>query len=234
MLPIESLSDLALLATVLLAVTLLSLMWLRRRGRGVTRHLPDDSLDTVQAWTPQAVRVMTLPERKAFEVLRRAVPRNHMVLAQVPLARFISVPTQYSYADWLHKVGRLCPDLVICDASSRIIGIVEIATPESGERSRKRHERMHRVVQAAGIPVHVWTEGALPSVTEARALLRPQASDASSDEWGQLDQAGHLLIPVADIKELLAQGDDAFANDPMQDPVASGFFDDLDAGRARA
>lgn len=238
MLPIESLSDLALLATVLLAVTLLSLMWLRRRGRGITRHLPDDSLDTVQAWTPQAVRVMTLPERKAFEVLRRAVPRNHMVLAQVPLARFISVPTQYSYADWLHKVGRLCPDLVICDASSRVIGIVEIATPEGGERSRKRHERVHRVVQAAGIPVHVWTEGALPSVTEARALLRPRSadtpSDAAGDEWTQLGSHGQALIPVPEIQEMLANGDDAFAHDPRHDPVASGFFDDLDAGRARA
>jgi hypothetical protein len=237
MLPIESLSDLALLATVLLVVSLLSLMWLRRRGRGVTRHLPDDSLDTVQAWTPQAVRVMTLPERKAFELLRRAVPRNHMVLAQVPLARFISVPTQYSYADWLHKVGRLCPDLVICDKSSRVIGIVEIATPEGGERSRKRHERLHRVVQAAGIPVHVWTEGALPSVTEARAMLRPRSTDHTSDagdEWTQLDPNGHPMIPVPDIKEMLAQGDDAFANDPLHDPVASGFFDDLDAGRARA
>jgi hypothetical protein len=236
MLPIDSPSGLALSVTMLLLAGLLSLslVLLRRRGGGPARHLPDDSLDTVQAWTPQAVRVMTLPERKAYEVLRRAVPRNHMVLAQVPLARFISVPTQYSYADWLHKVGRLCPDLVICDKSSRVIGIVEITTPAGGERSRKRHERLHRVVQAAGIPVHVWTDTALPSVTEARAMLRPPAADASSDEWTQLDQAGHLLIPVPDIKEMLAQGDDAFAHDPLHDPVASGFFDDLDAVRARA
>jgi Protein of unknown function (DUF2726) len=234
MLTIEPLSELALLASVLLVGTLLSLMWLRRRGVGAARHTADQSLDTVQAWTPQAVRVMTLPERKAFELLRRALPRNHMVLAQVPLARFISVPTEHSYADWLHKVGRLCPDLVVCDASSRVIGIVEIATPNDGERSRKRHERLHRVVQAAGIPVHVWAEGTMPSVAEARALFKPKSADDTAEEWKQVGSHGQALIPVPEIQEMLADGDDAWAHDPLHDPVASGFFDDLDAGRTSA
>jgi Protein of unknown function (DUF2726) len=233
MLDIEPLSELALLASVLLAVSLLSLRWLRRRGSAAPRRARDESLDTVQAWTPQAVRVMTLPERKAFELLRRALPRNHMVLAQVPLARFISVPTEHSYADWLSKVGRLCPDLVVCDASSRVIAIVEIAKPDDGERSRKRHERVHRVVQAAGLPVHVWTEGAMPSVAEARALFdKRTAADDTGAEWAQLGDHGQPLIPVPDIQEMLAEGDDAFAHDPLHDPVASGFFDDLDSRRA--
>jgi hypothetical protein len=234
MLNFEPLSGVAVLATGLLAVTLLSLLWLRRRGGG-TRQESADGLDTVQAWTPQAVRVMTLPERKAFELLRRALPRNHMVLAQVPLARFISVPTLHSYADWLHKVGRLCPDLVVCDASSRVIAIVEIATPDHGERGRKRHERVRRVVQAAGIPVHVWAEGSMPGVLETRALFRPRsASNSDEGEWTQVGAQGQRLIPVPDIQEMLAEGDDAYVLDPLHDPVASGFFDDLDAGRARA
>ena len=231
MLTIEPLSELALLATVLLAATLVSLMWLRRRSAAAPRHAADSALDTVQAWTPQAVRVMTLPERKAHDLLRRAVPRNHMVLAQVPLARFISVPTEHAYGDWLNKVGRLCPDLVVCDASSRVIAIVEIARPDAGERSRKRHDRLQRVVQAAGITVHVWNDAALPSVEQARAMLRPQApSDDTAAQWNEVDHLGHALIPVPDIQELLADGDDAFANDPQLDPVASGFFDDLQAG----
>jgi hypothetical protein len=126
---------------------------------------------------------------------------------------------------------------VVCDASSRVIGIVEIGAPDGGERSRKRHERLHRVVQAAGIPVHVWTESAMPSVAETRALFtrRPSADDAVI--WKDLGQQGQPLIPVPDIQEMLADGDDAFALDPLHDPVASGFFDDLDAGsghRARA
>ena len=242
MLTFEPLSELALLATVLLAVTLLSLVWLRRRQHGAPRHAADSSLDTVQAWTPQAVRVMTLPERKAFDLLRRALPRNHMVLAQVPLARFISVPTEHAYGDWLNKVGRLCPDLVVCDASSRVIAIVEIARPDAGERSRKRHERLQRVVQAAGIRVHVWSDAALPSVEQARAMLRPPSDDDTAKQWNEVDHLGHALIPVPDIQELLADGDDAFAHDPLHDPVASGFFDDLGsdstiskrAGAARA
>ena len=64
---------------------LLSVLWSRRREAGAQRTAKRPQfLDTVQAWPPQAVRVMTLPERQAYELLRRAVPRNFMVLAQVP------------------------------------------------------------------------------------------------------------------------------------------------------
>ena len=175
MLSIDNLPGAALLATGLMLVTLLTLLWMRRRGGGWARPKQPEALDTVQSWPPQAVRVMTLPERKALELLRRALPRNFLVLAQVPLARFISVPTEHAYADWLHKVGRLCPDLVVCDASSRVIGVVEVRPPENSASSRKRHDRVHRVLQAAGIPVHVWTESAMPSVAEARFLFTRKA-----------------------------------------------------------
>lgn len=238
MLSIDNLPGAALLATVLLLATLL---WMRRRGNSARRPHAE-ALDTVQCWPPQAVRVMTLPERKALEVLRRALPRNYLVLAQVPLARFISVPTEHAYADWLHKVGRLCPDLVVCDASSRVIGVVEIRPPEDSPRSRKRHDRVHRVLLAAGIPVHVWTEVSMPSVAEVRSLFRRKGAEEASEageEAELLGPHGQRLLPVPDMHELLASGDENFANDPMHDPVASGFFDDLDAmggsgGSARA
>ena len=230
MLSIEPLSGAALLATVLTLATLLSLLWLRRRGHNAARPQDDEAPDTVQAWPPQAVRVMTLPERKALELLRRALPRNHLVLAQVPLARFISVPTQHAYADWLHKVGRLCPDLLVCDASSRVIGVVEIRPPENSLRSRKRHERVHRVLLAAGIPVHVWSEASMPSVAEARALFTRKSAPADGpDDFVAVGPQGQAMLPLPDIHEMLASGDEGFAVDPLHDPVASGFFDDLDA-----
>jgi hypothetical protein len=225
----ESTTDLALVATALLLATLLPLMWARRRSHGIQQPADDDQ-DTLQAWPPQAVRVLTLPERKACDLLRRALPRTYLVLAQVPLARFISVPTLRGHAQWLQKVGRLCPDLLVCDASSRVIGVVEIIGAQENARSLKRHERMHRVLQAAGIPVFVWDDLKLPQMSEVRAQFTRRSTGEMQEQPELLGDHGQAMLPVPDIQELLSAGDASFANDPLQDPVASGFFDDLDMG----
>ena len=219
------------LGAALFAATalLLSVLWLRRRAATPLPVAPDESLDTVQAWPPQAVRVMTLGERQAFEVLRRALP-GHVVLAQVPLSRFISVPTRFPYAQWLQRAGRLGVDLLVCDFSSRAVAAVEVRTPDESARSAKRHKRLVEVLRAAGVTVHEWNEDALPTVAEARALFIAKPATAAEEELA-ITRGGRALLPVADIEEVLAAGD---ATDYGQlEPVPSGFFDDLDPRMAR-
>jgi len=210
-----------------LLVSALLLSWLLARRRGDTRARPsgDEALDTVQAWPPQAVRVLTLPERRAFEMLRKALP-GHLVLAQVPLARFISVPTCHAYSEWLTRVGRLSVDLLVCDHSSRVIAAIDIRSPDESARSQKRHARMARVLRAAGIAVHPWRADALPSANEMRALFIPAASEV---ETVAMTAGGRTILPVPDMVEVLAAGDAAAAAGPQFDPVSSGFFDDLEA-----
>ena len=199
-------------AALLVAIALLmSALWLRRRHSAPRPNIVDETLDTVQAWPPQAVRVMTLGERQAFEILRRALP-GHVVLAQVPLSRFISVPTRFPYAQWLQRAGRLGVDLLVCDFSSRAVAAVE-------------------VLRAAGVTVHEWDENNLPSVTQARALFLPKAAAAAEEEVQAVTPCGRALIPVAEIQELLAEGD---TTDYGQlEPVPSGFFEDEDPRLAR-
>ena len=216
-------------AMTLVIVLLLTAMWLRRRKPTPRPIVPDESLDTVQAWPPQAVRVMTLGERQAYEVVRRALP-GHVVLAQVPLSRFISVPTRFPYSQWLQRAGRLGVDLLVCDFSSRAVAAIEVRTTDESARSAKRHKRLVEVLRAAGVPVHEWNEDDLPSVTEARALFMPKAL-ASAAEEVVVTRGGRALLPVAEIQEMLADGD---ATDYGQlEPVPSGFFDDLDPRLAR-
>ena len=212
----------ALLAAIAL---LMSALWLRRRHAAPRPDITDDTLDTVQAWPPQAVRVMTLGERQAFEILRRALP-GHVVLAQVPLSRFISVPTRFPYAQWLQRAGRLGVDLLVCDFSSRAVAAVEVRTADESARSAKRHQRLVEVLRAAGVTVHEWDEDNLPSVTQARALFLPKAAAAAEEEVQAVTPGGRALIPVAEIQELLAEGD---TTDYGQlEPVPSGFFEDED------
>ena len=211
-------------ALLISALLMLFLFARRHRGSQDTGRAPDSELlDTVASWPPQAVRVMTLPERLAYGNLRRALPK-HLVLAQVPLSRFISVPTGNSYGQWLTRVGRLNVDLLVCDASSRVIAAVEVRPPGQTRRSIERHERLAQVLQAAGVKVHVWTETDMPSISAIRALFKTKGSAAGEDEFAG---DGRHFIPVPEMQEILMEGDELDYNQ-ANEPVPSGFFDDLD------
>lgn len=225
----------AIVAVALLAVASILLV-IERRAKPVDTLAARDHLDTIAGWPPQAVRVMTLDERQAFEIARRAMPR-HLVLAQVPLARFISVPTQNAYATWLSRAGRISVDILITDGSSRPVAAIEIHGADESPRSLKRHERLTQVLQAAGIPVHAWREDALPTLEEAtRQLCGKQTDEAaeSTETAVSIDEQGRRVLPVAQVEELLAAGDQRDYGHDQHDPVASTFFDDLDALPAKS
>jgi hypothetical protein len=211
---------------------LLSVLWSRRREAGAQRAAKRvEFLDTVVAWPPQAVRVMTLPERQSFELLRRAVPRNHMVLAQVPLSRFISVPTANPHIQWLNRAGRLSVDLLVCDSSSRVVAAIEVRSTDESKRSLHRHERLAKVLKAANVPVHVWQDAALPTLRDVRQLFLASTRDEASV---LPDSDDRRLLPQPEIHEMLADGDEYHLNH-RHEPVSSGFFDDLDISqRAQA
>lgn len=138
-----------------------------RAGRSV------EGLDTVMSWEPQGTRLLSASERDAWQLLRRALP-EHMVLAQVPLARFLKVPTRYSYAEWMRRVGAQCADLVICDDHAAVQAVVELRAPLRNDQGKlkRRQQRMDRVLTAAGIPVFVWMEGEWPTVVEVRDFMQ--------------------------------------------------------------
>ena len=169
--------SLALLALVLL----LAWWWRQRASADVGDAKNIDRLDTVTGWPPQPARVLSTQERLAYGVLARALP-GHMVLAQVPLARFLNVPRRNSYADWLHRIGNQCADFVVCDMAAQVIAVVELQGPQPDERQRKRLTRIQRTLTAARIPLHLWSENAIPSVDAVRTqiLPPPEATPASA------------------------------------------------------
>jgi hypothetical protein len=205
---------------------LLTWLLMRRRLPAAAAPQREEGLDTIQAWPPQAVRVMTLGERQAYEVLKRALP-GHVILSQVPLSRFISVPTRNPYQLWLQRAGRLAVDLLVCDYSSRAVAAVEVRTADESKRSAKRHQRLVQVLRAAGVQVLEWDEDDLPDVVDARELFIPKGD--IKEVPGKIDAGGRRLLPVAEIAEVLSAGD---ATDYGQlEPVPSAFYDDLDDPR---
>lgn len=231
-------ATLALTATALLLLTLLALRW--RQRRSATREASREALDTIAAWPPEAARVLTITERQAYDLLRRAMP-GFLVLAQVPLSRFIRVPSRHSYIDWLQRVGSLSADLLFCDAGSRVLAVVDIRAPQESERARRRHERMTRVLRKAGIHVLTWREDALPSTAEVRqamtAVVGGSAAAAAAAAAARSSNSRPMpLIPVADISEVLADGDRAAVEasfDASMEPVPSAFFEELEVSAVR-
>jgi hypothetical protein len=189
-----------------------------------------DALDTVQDWKPEAARVLTIAERRAYDLLRNALP-GFLVLAQVPLSRFLRVPTRNSHAEWMQRVGALSADLLVCNAGSRVLAVIDIRPGDQSERSSRRHERMARVLRAAGIEVQVWGEDRLPSAAEVRSLLGSVLERSAGTVAQQQPKASGSrpmsLIPVADIEELLMHGD-AAAQDTSFEPVPSAFLDEFE------
>ncbi|MEP7099273.1 MAG: DUF2726 domain-containing protein [Burkholderiales bacterium] len=231
--------QMALIAIVV--VLLLAWLWLKGRGGsggGTKAEKLADRIDTVIGWPPQATRVLSTPERVAFVTLTRALP-DYMILAQVPLSRFINVPKRNSYADWLRRVGYQCVDFVICDMAAQVVAVVELQPPQLSERGHKRLSRITRTLQAAQLPLHVWRENALPSVDAAREVLLQRLAPvvapvpAKGVAVTAAATAAAAAVPTADPRRSPFEDTD---RDSTQDemiellePPPSTWFDDLDS-----
>ncbi len=223
---------LAALAAVV--ILLLIVVVLRQRSSAGSKDANGARLDTVAAWPPTATRILTTAERNAYGTLERALP-GYMILAQVPLARFLKVPTRHSYSEWLRRLGTQCADLVVCDMASEVLAVVNVQAPagSESERARKRLNRMARVLKAAGIPMHVWTDNALPSAETAREMLLPRAVATPA--------APAAPAPVADTRVRASRPTpfDESQRDSTQDelievrePPPSTWFDEFNSGPA--
>lgn len=213
------------LPTVLLLVAMvlgLGWMWRSRQQSAVNRQIKArkesmEHLDTVLSWEPSRTRALTSPVLQAHRVLKMALP-EHLFLAQISLSRFLKVPTRNSYTEWMRRVGGLCVDILVCDADAQVIAVVEIRPAVDSQNSKaiKRQQRMDRVLEAAGIPVHVWLEGQLPSPASARnAILGSNMAFTT--------RTGATLVDVV-------QPTDEAEEDSASNPPVSEWFETSRAG----
>src|SRR5450755_3647646 len=139
--------DPILISVVALFCALPLVWWLaRKQGPTVGPGMPCERLDTLAGWPPEPTRILRSSERLAFSTLKLALP-GYLILAQVPIARFLNVPKRNSYAEWMRRLGSQCVDFVICDVTSQVVAVVEIRPPSEqlSERIRARLDRIARV-----------------------------------------------------------------------------------------
>ncbi|MEO5883265.1 MAG: DUF2726 domain-containing protein [Caldimonas sp.] len=202
-----------LLSVIALACALPLVWWLARRtGPPKRQEQQSERMDTLAAWPPEATRVLRSSERLAFSTLKLALP-GYMILAQVPIARFLNVPKRNSYAEWMRRLGSQCVDFVVCDVTSQVIAVVEIRPPieQIGEKLRARLDRVERVLTAANIPVHVWNEERLPTIEAAREKLLPRTPAVPS---------GTTKRPLVDLQPLTTGAAVVMAGAVLEDAPA--------------
>jgi hypothetical protein len=194
-------------SNLLLVACLLSLLVMVRMRR-IKRRAPQASraeqMDTVLAWPPTLIPLLTTDQRLAYLLLRSALP-DDLILTQVPLTRFIRVPTRQSEGVWLQKAGRLRVDLLLCDAAGLATGAVAVCPPAESARARDRRERVQRVLQAAGITMHIWTAGRLPDIDAVRDQLGNPA--AIKRVVSPLPESVFDMSDVAPLPEVTELGD---------------------------
>jgi hypothetical protein len=231
------------LQIALAAVVVLMLAWMLLRQRSSQSvDVQADRIDTLIGWPPQATRVLSTTERLAYGTLVKALP-EYLILAQVPLSRFLSVPKRNSYADWLRRVGYQCVDFVVCDTAAQVVAVVELQGTQSSERSRKRLARMSRSLKAAEIPMQIWRENSLPTSDAARdALLpKPMPSAVVAKTDNAAGQGVTAAVPVLATSAVLTPANRASPFDDSKrdsthdemiellEPPPSTWFDDLDS-----
>ncbi|TDP71268.1 DUF2726 domain-containing protein [Roseateles toxinivorans] len=215
---------------LLLAVALL---WLRHKSGQARKQVSarPDPLDTVEAWHPKPMRVLMSSERKALGVLREACP-DHLILAQVPLSRFLRVPTDNAYGDWLQRVGHHCVDLLLCTQTTEVLAVIELQQENTPASRQQRLERVRRVLEGAGIAMYTLPAKRLPSASVLRNMLLgeipPGPSGRPEPNGARLSNnamAGLAMSLREAQRESVPAADD---NSDQHEPTPSTWFDEME------
>lgn len=228
--------DTTLIYSIAIGAVLVLLVWFGRRRSKTSDPTPDgERLDTLIGWPPQPAPILRASERLAYTTLKLALP-GYMILAQVPIARFISVPKRSSYAEWMRRLGSHCVDLVVCDVTSQVIAVVELRSLDLqiSEGLRRRLDRVARALAAVGVPLHVWNPDALPSIEAARASIAPK-SPAVAAELAARKAAAQATTDPTNVRMPFADTDREWTDEDvievieMREPTAATWFDELDS-----
>jgi hypothetical protein len=225
-----------------IAVAVLVWWWHRSRTAATAaQEDPADRLDTLIGWPPEATRILRNTERLAYSTLKLALP-GYMILAQVPISRFINVPKRNSYAEWMRRLGSQCVDFVVCDVTSQVVAIIDVRPPDAqiSDRLRRRLDRVGRALKAVNIPLHVWNEESLPSVEAARASIVPSAPAVPADiakTRAAAENAAETAATLAQMRNAFEDTDRDLTREEaqyvevieMQEPRSSTWFDELDS-----
>ncbi len=142
------------------------------------------------AW-PFAVQTpLSQVEQILYYRLVQTLP-DLVVLAQVPLARFLRVKLGQTWREWHNRISQKSIDFLICDRDFAIIAAIELddRTHERPGRA-KPDATKNRALAAAGIPLVRWRVTALPDAQTIRAAI----DEIRRDRFGDVGEVTPALV----------------------------------------
>ena len=130
-------------------------------------------------WPVFAKKPLSAPQQLLYFRLVKALP-EHIVLAQVPMSRFLGVKGSKNVHAWNNRIHRLGVDFVVCAKDARVLAVVELddAAHKSAEQLRT-DEKKSRALESAGVRMIRWQARSLPDEAAIRTELYSQAQPSA-------------------------------------------------------
>jgi hypothetical protein len=142
-------------------------------------------------WPVASRPIMAVEEQQLFERLRHLLP-DHMVLAKVPLSRFMRLRSDKNASMWFGVLNPLHVTFVICAPDRRVVTAIDLET-KSG-RSEQAHVLKAKALRTCGISYITLPLMGLGTDEQLRAeLLAPMRAErdprSSSGEPGEFGES---------------------------------------------
>jgi hypothetical protein len=200
--------------------------------RGVKPAFPRKSRTLrLEDWPPRTMRPLTHAELAAFRLLCRALPEC-LLLPQISLARFLSVPQSRSYSHWFGSVGRRCVDFLVCSEHGDVLGVMQLQSSKAKTTSPGTQRKV-TTLQMAQIPVWFINNDDLPNVQTLREMVMPelQAAEQHSVQHPESDwEATRLELRDSAAMRLGSDNDKSDRWDqawPTEEARPSAFLDEM-------
>lgn len=124
-----------------------------------------------EIWPYLKKKVLSNPEQILYSRLIKALP-EYIVLAQVPLSRFIEVRKVNNYQKYFNKISRLSVDYLVCNKDFSVLKAIELDDSSHNNKARKLVDiRKDSAFKAAGIDIIRWRVESLPDEKIIKASI---------------------------------------------------------------
>lgn len=122
-------------------------------------------------WPFSAQTPLSQVEQIFFHRLVQTLP-DLVVLAQVPLTRFLRVKMGRPWLEWHDRISEKSIDYLICDRDFAIIAAIELDDrPHDAPARQKADVTKNRALAAAHVPLVRWRATALPTAQTIRSAI---------------------------------------------------------------
>jgi hypothetical protein len=167
--PLTSITGALLLSLAMLLLSAVCLVVFRRWLR--SRVAADDAPDIAGPWPFFQKRPLTPVEQVLYFRLVATLPEC-MVLAQVPLSRFLGVSPGHNFQAWMNRINRMSVDYLVCLKDATIVAAIELDDQTHARSDRKvADEKKSKALADAGIVLIRWQAGSLPDEAAIRAAF---------------------------------------------------------------